>query len=62
MNTERDIYNQMQFAENKGLAKGREEGREEEKLDIARKMRILGVDVSIIIESTGLSKEQVEAL
>ena len=41
-----------------GLAKGRTEG----KLDTAKKLKELNVDIDIIIQSTGLSKEEVEKL
>ena len=50
-----------------GIKEGREEGREEgikkgreeEKLAIARNMKKLGLDIDIIIEATGLSKEEI---
>ncbi|MDC9583208.1 Rpn family recombination-promoting nuclease/putative transposase [Xenorhabdus sp. PR6a] len=41
---------------------GREEGREEGKLETARAFLQNGVSVDIIIRSTGLSREQIEAL
>ena len=41
---------------------GREEGRAEEKLENARKLKALGVDAAIICKATGLSPEEVEAL
>ena len=45
-----------------GLKEGRKEGRKTEKLEIAKKMKELEVDVDIIIKSTGLSKEEIEKL
>ena len=58
----------------KGLAKGREEGREEGieiglqkgiekgKLETAKELKALGVDVDIIVKNTGLSIDQINAL
>ena len=62
MNTKRDIENQIQFAEEKGIEIGVEKGVKEEKNTIARKLKSLGIEMSAIIESTGLTKEQIEAL
>ena len=58
MNTERDIRNQIQYAKDVG----REEGKDEENLAIARELKSLGVDINIIVQSTHLSKEQIETL
>ena len=70
MNTERDIRNQIQFAADKGLEeglkKGREEGkkegREEERKLMASKLKAMGVGIDVIIESSGLTREEVEKL
>ena len=45
-----------------GLAEGLAKGRTEVKLDTAKKLKELNVDIDIIIQSTGLSKEEVEKL
>ena len=45
-----------------GFLKGREEGRTEEKKQIARKMLKKGIDVEIIIETTELSIEEIEKI
>ena len=45
-----------------GKEEGREEGREKEKLEIAENLLKRNVDIDIIVESTGLSKEEVENL
>ena len=45
-----------------GIKEGREEGREKEKLEIAENLLKRNVDIDIIVESTGLSKEEVENL
>lgn len=46
----------------KGIQKGRQEGRIEEKKEIASNLKAKGIPVSIIIEATGLSTEEIEEL
>ena len=58
MNTERDTYNQIEYAREKG----REEGRGEERLKIAMNLIRLGASHDIITQATGLSKEEVSRL
>ena len=58
MNTERDIRNQIQFAADKG----REEGIEKATLLMASKLKAMGVPIDTIIESSGLTREEVEKL
>ena len=66
MNTKRDIENQIQFAEEKGIEKGIEKGVEigveKRTIAIAREMKVNGIAVDMIIKCTGLTKEQIEAL
>lgn len=70
MTTERDLRNQMAWARKEaieeGLAEGRAEGRAEGSMDkaleIAGKMKALGVDLSIILQASGLTEDQVAAL
>ena len=50
MTTERDIRNQIRYAEKKG------------KLEMARKLKELGVDIATIAKSSGLTEEQIKAL
>ena len=45
-----------------GKAEGRSEGRAEEKIDVAKKMLEKNMDISLIIEITGLTKEEIEKL
>ena len=63
---ERDLRNQFQFATDKGIAEGieigREEGRAEGVSNVARKLKAMGVDYKMIVESTGLSIDDIEAL
>jgi len=51
----RDLFNVVNTAERKG----REEGRAEEKMDIARKMKNMGMDVDLIAQATGLTAEDI---
>ena len=70
---QKKIYNdrdELEAAEKKGLEKGLEKGREEglekgreeEKIEIAKNLISLGLDVEIIKKSTGLSKAEIEKL
>ena len=54
MNTERDTYNQIEYA--------RESGREEERLRIAINLIRVGASCEIITQATGLSAEEVSRL
>ena len=58
MTTERDIRNQIRYAEKKGKAEGKAEGIEQ----VARKLKDLGVEIAMISKSTGLTEEQIKAL
>ena len=78
MNTERDTYNQIEYARESGREeglkeghkKGREEGREEglkegqgeERLKIAMNLIRIGASCEIISQATGLSAEEVSRL
>jgi len=41
---------------------GKIEGKQEEKLEIAKKLKEEGLDLNFIIETTGLNKENIEKL
>ncbi len=58
----RDLKNSMDTSYMKGVVVGREEGREEERIANARKMKKLGVIPDIIVQVTGLLKEEVDRL
>ena len=58
LKTYRDLKNSLDTAEEKG----RVEGRVEEKLDIARKMKSKGFTAADILEMTGLSEDEITAL
>ena len=70
MNTERDTYNQIEYAREsgreEGLKEGREEGRPEgvkqKSFDIAKRMLEKGIDIETISELTGLTAEEISRL
>ena len=70
MTTERDIKNQIAYAEEKGhekgreegLEKGREEGAREKAMETARAFLKLGIPPETVSVGTGLSIEEVLAL
>ena len=66
MNTERDTYNQIEYARETGREEGREEGlkegRGEERLKIAMNLIRVGASCEIITQATGLSAEEVSKL
>lgn len=45
-----------------GIREGIKEGKKEEKIDIAKKLKEKNIDITIIIETTGLTKEEIEKL
>ena len=78
MNTERDTYNQIEYARESGREEGREEGlkegreegrkegkeegRGEERLKIAMNLIRIGASCKIISQATGISAEEVSRL
>ena len=62
MNTERDTYNQIEYARETGREEGREEGRGEERLKIAMNLIRVGASCEFISQATGLSAEEVSRL
>jgi predicted transposase/invertase (TIGR01784 family) len=58
----RDISAQVHDAEKRGREEGMEEGREEEKLAVARKLLDLDQPVDMIVQITGLSREVIQSL
>ena len=45
-----------------GIEQGIERGIEQESMRMAAKLKSLGIEMNIILESTGLTKEQIEKL
>ena len=70
MNTERDTYNQIEFARETGREEGHKvgkeeglkEGREEGQSKIAMNLIKLGTPCKIIAQATGFSEEEVSRL
>ena len=62
MNTERDTYNQIEYARETGREEGREEGLKEGQSKIAINLIRLGASCEIIAQATGLSEEEVSWL
>ncbi len=66
MNTERDTYNQIEYARETGREEGREEGRAEgvkqNSFDIAKRMLEKGIDIETISELTGLTEKEISKL
>ena len=73
-NSLRDKMSELNAAERKGIEKGREEGREEgrkegieegrkeEKIEIARNMKLSGLDTNTIAKITNLSEDEIDKL
>lgn len=62
MRNERDIRYKCEINFNNGLLKGREEGRDEERIIIARNCKAMGMDVASIAKVTGLSEAEIAEL
>ncbi len=45
-----------------GLEKGRRQGEEQKKIEIAKKLLTLGISLEAIQEATGLTKKEIENL
>ena len=58
LKTYRDLKNSLDTAEEKG----RMEGREEEKIAIARNLKSMGMSISDISKATGLSEEEIDSI
>ncbi len=62
MNTERDTYNQIEYARETGREEGREEGAKQNSFDIAKRMLEKGIDIETISELTGLTEKEISEL
>ena len=58
----RDNYSVLETARKEGKQEGIDEGKQEERYEIARKLKRKGVAIEIIAETTELTKEQIEKL
>ena len=69
-NSLRDKISELNAAERKGIEKGKkegrkegiEEGRKEEKIKIARNMKLSGLDINTIAKITNLSEDEIDKL
>ena len=62
MNTERDTYNQIEYARESGREEGLKEGLKEGQSKIAMNLIKLGTPCKIIAQATGFSEEEVSRL
>ena len=62
MTTERDIKNQIAYAEQKGLEKGFEQGVVQTLESTAKNMLALGLSDDVVVKATGLSGERIAQL
>ena len=78
MNTERDTYNQIEYAretgreegreeghkegKEEGIKEGREEGAKQKSFDIAKRMLEKGIETETISELTGLTEKEISEL
>ncbi len=78
MNTERDTYNQIEYAretgreegleeghkvgKEEGLKEGLKEGAKRNSFDIAKRMLEKGIDIETISELTGLTEKEISKL
>ena len=58
MNTERDTYNQIEYARESGREEGLKEGQSKIAINLIR----IGASCEIIAQATGLSEEEVSKL
>ena len=56
------IYDSVQKGFEKGRAEGKAEGRAEEKVDVAKRLLIMGIDAEQVAKGTGLPIEEVQHL
>jgi len=58
----RDMKNSLDTAREEGVIEGREAGREQREIEIAKELLKNGVSVEVISNATGLTREQIEIL
>ena len=66
--TEKLMIREAAFSEGKaegkaeGIAEGEARGKAETRLEVARKMLAAGVDISIVVDCTGLSRDELAGI
>jgi predicted transposase/invertase (TIGR01784 family) len=58
----RDLRGALDGADQKGYDRGLENGKQEEKLQIARNMKAMGLSMALIQQSTNLTEEEIQKL
>lgn len=58
----KDQYEIQAYGHDKGIEEGKKEGKREKSIEIAKKLLSQNVDIEIIIECTGLTKEEIDKL
>jgi predicted transposase/invertase (TIGR01784 family) len=58
----RDLHGAMVGADQKGYNRGKQEGVKEEKFQIARNLKSMGLSIDAIQQATHLSEEEIQAL
>ena len=58
----RGLEQGLEQGRSEGIAQGEASGRAAEKLEMAKALKAKGVDIDIIAETSGLSKEDIEKL
>nr|WP_242506989.1 hypothetical protein [Parabacteroides goldsteinii] len=62
LSTERDLYACMETKYEEGLEKGVKKGKAEGIKSVATRLKQLGMDLSSIMQATGLSESEIQAL
>ena len=62
MNSERDRINQWEYAMEQAKTEGRTEGKAEEKISIAKNLKLKNIPLETIAQCTGLTLEEIGQL
>jgi predicted transposase/invertase (TIGR01784 family) len=62
LKTRLDNKNALDYAEEKGIKKGKEMGVKENKFEVAKSLLQQNIDINVIIKSTGLTNEEIQKL
>ncbi len=62
LKAKRDWQNSLDTSFEKGIEQGMQKGIEKSKFEIAKNMLSLKIDINLIMQATGLSKEEIESL
>ena len=62
MRNEFDIRTEKLMIREAAFSEGKAEGKAETRLEVARKMLAAGVDISIVVDCTGLSRDELAGI